>query len=276
MSNNKLEKLKKKVKKLKAMIDFVKEKINYAEHNSEHVTMCPKTLRIQREELKQKVKKLKAKITALETEKFPEKSNDEYVALRDLLKEKNVENAHLLIEIEQLKENSNATSVFVPQEFGRNRYGVDVGYFRNAINSNLNIKLENYTPTELATVFARLAITADSAIFNNLEFFSKGKDIIEKKLLRDFSSQMLSCIDENNLLIKRNSLEALVHGQSEFTLNEFISEFTSALPDPRLLEREVVLSFSEKLIDMLKLNDDPITLKKIEEFVEAEIRSSTK
>ena len=60
-----------------------------------------------------------------------------------------------------------------PIENGKNRYGVDVSYFRNLINRELNRPLENYTPDELARVFARLSKTADPDVMNEPEFRSK-------------------------------------------------------------------------------------------------------
>ncbi len=58
----------------------------------------------------------------------------------------------------------------LPIENGRNRYGVDVSYFRNAINRELNRGLSDFKPSELARVFARLSVTADSSVILEAEF----------------------------------------------------------------------------------------------------------
>lgn len=58
----------------------------------------------------------------------------------------------------------------LPDEQGRNRYGVDVAYFRKTINRELNRPLVNYKPDELARVLARLSVTADSSVVMEPEF----------------------------------------------------------------------------------------------------------
>ena len=60
-----------------------------------------------------------------------------------------------------------------PTENGSNRYGLDVRYFRSAINRELNRSLDNYKPHELARVFARLSVTADSQVIFEDEFQRK-------------------------------------------------------------------------------------------------------
>lgn len=57
-----------------------------------------------------------------------------------------------------------------PVENGKNRYGVDVSYFRNLINRELNRGLQDYRPDELARVFARMAMTADPEVLKEPEF----------------------------------------------------------------------------------------------------------
>lgn len=57
-----------------------------------------------------------------------------------------------------------------PIENGKNRYGLDVSYFRNVINRELNRGLTDYKPDELARVFARLSVTADSSVIFEDEF----------------------------------------------------------------------------------------------------------
>jgi hypothetical protein len=60
-----------------------------------------------------------------------------------------------------------------PTESGKNRYGVDVSYFRKTINRELNRPLSDFRPDELARVFARLSKTADPEVMNEPEFRSK-------------------------------------------------------------------------------------------------------
>ncbi len=60
-----------------------------------------------------------------------------------------------------------------PIENGKNRYGVDVSYFRNLINRELNRPLSNHTPKELARQLARMSVAADPDVLNEPEFRSK-------------------------------------------------------------------------------------------------------
>ena len=57
-----------------------------------------------------------------------------------------------------------------PDEKGSNEYGLDMGYFRKAINRDLCCPLTNYKPNELARIFARLAKTADPSVLAEPEF----------------------------------------------------------------------------------------------------------
>ena len=61
----------------------------------------------------------------------------------------------------------------LPNEQGCNRYGLDMAYFRNVINRELNRPLSDYKPDELARVFARLSKTADKSVMFEPEFSSK-------------------------------------------------------------------------------------------------------
>ncbi len=61
----------------------------------------------------------------------------------------------------------------VPIENGKNRYGLDVSYFRNVINRELNRPLANHKPDELARVLVRLSRTADEPVMFEPEFSSK-------------------------------------------------------------------------------------------------------
>jgi len=55
-------------------------------------------------------------------------------------------------------------------EQGNNRYGVDMSYFRELFNRELNSSLGNYRPDELARVLARAARTADATVLSEPEF----------------------------------------------------------------------------------------------------------
>lgn len=67
-------------------------------------------------------------------------------------------------ELEELKRKE------LPNEHGKNRYGVDMAYFRKTINRELNRPLIDFRPDELARVFARLSVTADSSVIFEDEF----------------------------------------------------------------------------------------------------------
>ncbi|WP_370060670.1 hypothetical protein [Neptunomonas phycophila] len=57
-----------------------------------------------------------------------------------------------------------------PTERGCNRYGLDMAYFRETINNELNRPLSDYKPDELARALARLSVTADSSVIFGREF----------------------------------------------------------------------------------------------------------
>lgn len=65
-----------------------------------------------------------------------------------------------------LKEQWNCPTV----ENGKNRYGLDVAYFRNLFNRELNRTLQDYRPHELARNLLRMAITADESVISEPEF----------------------------------------------------------------------------------------------------------
>lgn len=71
---------------------------------------------------------------------------------------------------------SHDKTIKVPIENGKNRYGLDVSYFRNLINRELNGSLENFKPDELARVFARAARAADSSVLEEEEFRAKSQE----------------------------------------------------------------------------------------------------
>lgn len=58
----------------------------------------------------------------------------------------------------------------IPNEHGKNRYGLDMAYFRALFNRELNRPLVDYRPDELARVLARAARMADAAVLQEAEF----------------------------------------------------------------------------------------------------------
>ncbi|EAZ97240.1 hypothetical protein [Marinobacter sp. ELB17] len=62
------------------------------------------------------------------------------------------------------------SSTSVPNERGTNRYGLDMAYFRGLFNRELNIRLSDYKPHELARMLARAAKTADETVLREPEF----------------------------------------------------------------------------------------------------------
>jgi hypothetical protein len=61
-------------------------------------------------------------------------------------------------------------SAAVPNEHGKNRFGLDMAYFRNLFNRELNRPLTDFRPDELARVLARAARTADREVLGEAEF----------------------------------------------------------------------------------------------------------
>lgn len=80
-----------------------------------------------------------------------------------------------------------------PIENGKNRYGLDISYFRNVINRELNRPLDNYKPDELARVLARLSRTADELVMFEPEF--SNKFAIEKKI--EFKNDLIKHLRNN-------------------------------------------------------------------------------
>lgn len=58
----------------------------------------------------------------------------------------------------------------LPNEHGQNRYGLDMAYFRNVINRDLNQPLDNHPPADFARMLARMAKTACSEVLAEPEF----------------------------------------------------------------------------------------------------------
>ena len=69
-----------------------------------------------------------------------------------------------------------------------NRYGVDTDYFKRIIDRELNHGLENYTPDELARVFARMSKTAHAGVLLEPEF-NPPADTIKAQVVTDLISE---------------------------------------------------------------------------------------
>jgi len=85
----------------------------------------------------------------------------------------------LAAQVEALKRDT------VPNEQGKNRYGLDVAYFRNVINRELNRSLMDFKPSELARVFARLSRSADDSVLLENEFIGEHLAEIRAQAGRD-------------------------------------------------------------------------------------------
>lgn len=68
-------------------------------------------------------------------------------------------------------------AVEVPNEQGKNRYGLDMAYFRRLINRELNRPLTDFKPDELARVLARASRTADPVVLHEPEFARAGGEV---------------------------------------------------------------------------------------------------
>lgn len=100
------------------------------------------------------------------------------------------ERAALAAQVEALKRDA------VPNEQGKNRYGLDVAYFRNVINRELNRSLMDFKPSELARVFARLSRSADDSVLLENEFIGEHLAEIRAQAGRDgvlYMHQKLAC-----------------------------------------------------------------------------------
>jgi hypothetical protein len=67
-------------------------------------------------------------------------------------------------EVERLR------GIMPPDEHGTNRYGLDMSYFRNLINRDLNRPLDNHQPSDFARMLARMSRTADENVMYEPEF----------------------------------------------------------------------------------------------------------
>lgn len=78
------------------------------------------------------------------------------------------------------------TAPAVPNEQGKNRYGLDMAYFRKLFNRELLRPLVDFRPDELARVLARAARTADASVLQEPEFnvaqAVQGGGVPDKKL----------------------------------------------------------------------------------------------
>lgn len=86
------------------------------------------------------------------------------------------DNAALVEENQALRNELEALRDEIPPiENGKNRYGLDVSYFRNLFNRELNRSLRDFRPDELARVLARASRTADESVMFEKEFIDINK-----------------------------------------------------------------------------------------------------
>ena len=78
--------------------------------------------------------------------------------------------AETIGELQGLVHNNHRERASVPNEHGKNRYGLDMAYFRNLFNRELNRPLTDFRPDELARVLARAARAADREVLGEAEF----------------------------------------------------------------------------------------------------------
>lgn len=93
-----------------------------------------------------------------------------------------------------------------PVENGTNRYGLDVGYFRNAINRELNRSLSDYKPDELARVLARLSRTADPIVLSEPEFNGGNNCIKHSKLYKE-ACHLIGKLEDEVLQLRSKKLK---------------------------------------------------------------------
>ena len=77
---------------------------------------------------------------------------------------------HLYPQLINLQMAAEEQQPIIPNERGKNRYGLDMSYFRNLFNRELNRPLVNFKPSELARVLARASRTADPKVMHEAEF----------------------------------------------------------------------------------------------------------
>ncbi len=117
-----------------------------------------------------KIDELEAENQALRNElaKYKKQvaSDDKYLEKASFIE---LERDQLRNELEALKHK------IPPTENGKNRYGLDMSYFRNLFNRELNRSLRDFRPDELARVLARASRTADESVMFEKEFIDINK-----------------------------------------------------------------------------------------------------
>jgi hypothetical protein len=94
---------------------------------------------------------------------FARLRNRERALLHDI-NQRDADIARLNAELERLR------GVVPPNEHGTNRYGLDMAYFRNVINRDLNRPLVDHRPSDFARMLARMSRTADENVMYEPEF----------------------------------------------------------------------------------------------------------
>lgn len=115
-----------------------------------------------------------------------------------------------------ISESPRAASALLKQEWncptvehGRNRYGLDVAYFRNLFNRELNRTLQDYRPHELARNLLRMARTADESVIAEAEFSGALKaqwqaEAFDSPVIE--TSMKVGCIGEFSFAVKGSGI----------------------------------------------------------------------
>ncbi len=140
--------------------ELLQERINEYAIKIEELERERNELAAQVERLRQCARESINGLSAIQAVDFPFDINGFIAILENMLKETPE------IAAERLRQEWNCPTV----ENGRNRYGLDVSYFRNLFNRELNRTLQNYRPHELARNLMRMARTADKAVISEPEF----------------------------------------------------------------------------------------------------------
>ncbi len=97
-----------------------------------------------------------------------------------------------------------------PSEQGKNRYGLDMAYFRELFNRELNRPLVDFRPDELARVLARAARTADAAVLQEPEFQAS-------RAQSGQGSEPVAVIDRSGVIQPMRGAEGLAEGDKLYT-----------------------------------------------------------
>ena len=101
-------------------------------------------------------------------------------------------------------------ATIMPSEHGKNRYGLDMAYFRELFNRELNRPLVDFRPDELARVLARAARTADAAVLQEPEFQAARAQSRQ-------GAEAVAVIDRSGVIQPMRGAEGLAEGDKLYT-----------------------------------------------------------